>query len=1248
MSLHGLEACCKYRVLGLECHRHIAGHARAWASLVAQLTQIVEHRGGSGMLFLSLTGERSFVVLLTVLSCLKWSACQPLTDVKGYSADQQGLLYLRNAINNFKWYQQTVPCQGWDTQPVGADNICGWDGVGCNAAQQVISVKFPNNASLLEGNIGDALYGASLIPNLKVLYLANQTFTGTLPTNNIAWKTLEEMDLSNNNIEGALPASWGNYFSFPSLTKMNLAFNTDLGGTLPASWGGSAGGSLQLLKRLELNNCNFTGSLPAQWASGLPALQHINISSNMLTGTLPPQWSTLNLTVLNLDRNQLAGSIPAAWGANGTLEALTDLHLYSNALSGSLPTTWNAPGTLPSLATLDVANNNLSGTLPTGLGTPQSVLITQDNRFCGPMPPYNVFTCGELRGSCVKGQGVYPTCPAPPPSTPQSTAINASNPADMAALLGIKKAFINFDTAVRRRDGAWDPALPMCGWQGVTCWPDGAVQKVSLRIPARAPPAMTPLTAPGGDNTSFAHACVPQRLVGNASDVLMAAQNLTRLTKLDFTNQYLSGTVPANVSFPWLEELVMVSNNMIGTLPDEWGRDGAFPALRLMSFDLNWRVTGPMPEVWGSSPGSMRKLEVITVARCNHTGQLTSAWVKNLPILSVVDLSYNQLSGTIPQALQAMQALSSFTLVGNSFNGTLPEQLPASAGVHAWPFLQGLHLDHNLLSGTLPASWGTSNSMASLRNITASYNSLTGSIPAAWGSTNGKKQLPALNSLILQPGNPKLCGPIPPGVTVFEYLGGTNVTQVDFYGNKICPGDATSANASTSAATSSATASIGTGTIAGIAVGAAAVAILAAVAIWLFVAARRRQRLEHDMHSPLHLLPLHKQYSPDGKPLNLMTLDTPPQHDSDSMIPPQHHHAPHSYVPFMKAPSSIGTIPLTSSSSGQPGSQRGAESALQGTSRSSGEDLALFSMAGLKDWELDLDALEVELNEEGNEVELGRGAFGVVVKGTYRLAPVAIKRLKDQSPEQQRAFLKEMSILRACRGSRYIIPFVGASLLPGNTILAMDFMDNGNLWDALPRIGRNGKNIFQWHQRGKRVAYEVALGLHFLHELKVVHLDLKSSNVLIAADGTAKIADVGLSAQLQNASHLSSLQVAGTWAWVAPEVIMAGKVTNKADIFSFGVLLWEIITVERPLRRGNLREIMVPDEAPQEIADLVQRCTGQPEERPSAAEAADIIRPHLLSAAKSGDSSNGPRRNSSSAARSGSGGAEPKRASSGA
>lgn len=54
----------------------------------------------------------------------------------------------------------------------------------------------------------------------------------------------------------------------------------------------------------------------------------------------------------------------------------------------------------------------------------------------------------------------------------------------------------------------------------------------------------------------------------------------------------------------------------------------------------------------------------------------------------------------------------------------------------------------------------------------------------------------------------------------------------------------------------------------------------------------------------------------------------------------------------------------------------------------------------------------------------------------------------------------------------------------GNTILAMDYMENGNLWEALPRLGRSGQPIFQWYHRGKKVAYEIALGLHFLHESK--------------------------------------------------------------------------------------------------------------------------------------------------------------------
>ncbi len=79
--------------------------------------------------------------------------------------------------------------------------------------------------------------------------------------------------------------------------------------------------------------------------------------------------------------------------------------------------------------------------------------------------------------------------------------------------------------------------------------------------------------------------------------------------------------------------------------------------------------------------------------------------------------------------------------------------------------------------------------------------------------------------------------------------------------------------------------------------------------------------------------------------------------------------------------------------------------------------------------------------------------------------------------------------------------------------------------------------------RGKRVAYEVLMGLHYLHGFKVVMLDLKSPNVLLAADGTAKLADVGL-ARLMSVTSLSHKIPTGTWAWAAPEALLGNKVSS--------------------------------------------------------------------------------------------------------
>lgn len=82
-----------------------------------------------------------------------------------------------------------------------------------------------------------------------------------------------------------------------------------------------------------------------------------------------------------------------------------------------------------------------------------------------------------------------------------------------------------------------------------------------------------------------------------------------------------------------------------GTLPNSWADNGAFPALRALYLNRNWRLSGPLPADWGSKTSSLNKLEVLALQGCNLTGTLPVSWSSNMPLLSVLDLNYNYLSG---------------------------------------------------------------------------------------------------------------------------------------------------------------------------------------------------------------------------------------------------------------------------------------------------------------------------------------------------------------------------------------------------------------------------------------------------------------------------------------------------------------------------------------------------------------------------------------------------------------------------
>ncbi|PSC73227.1 serine threonine-kinase [Micractinium conductrix] len=247
--------------------------------------------------------------------------------------------------------------------------------------------------------------------------------------------------------------------------------------------------------------------------------------------------------------------------------------------------------------------------------------------------------------------------------------------------------------------------------------------------------------------------------------------------------------------------------------------------------------------------------------------------------------------------------------------------------------------------------------------------------------------------------------------------------------------------------------------------------------------------------------------------------------------------------------------------------------------------------AGLRDWLVDLQEVEFLRWPNGALQELGQGASATVYKVLYRGEEVAAKEVEiGRSAAMQELFVKEAERLHQMRHA-HVVGLYGVVLSGSQGLLLMEYCSGRDLHSALQlKAAGSDQRLFGWYGRGRRVAADIAKGLNFLHSKGCVHMDIKSSNVLLTGSGTAKLADVGL-ARLQQNTHISGMETkaVGTFSWMAPEVIMGSRCTSSVDLFSFGVVLWEIITGEQPLR-GEMRLPHVPDECPREAADLITRC----------------------------------------------------------
>ncbi|XP_052008668.1 mitogen-activated protein kinase kinase kinase 10-like [Xyrauchen texanus] len=259
--------------------------------------------------------------------------------------------------------------------------------------------------------------------------------------------------------------------------------------------------------------------------------------------------------------------------------------------------------------------------------------------------------------------------------------------------------------------------------------------------------------------------------------------------------------------------------------------------------------------------------------------------------------------------------------------------------------------------------------------------------------------------------------------------------------------------------------------------------------------------------------------------------------------------------------------------------------------------------------------LEIDFSELCLEEVIGAGGFGKVYKGVWRGKEVAVKAARQDLDEDISATAENVRqearlfwMLRHCN----IISLRGVCLLEPNLCLVMEYARGGALNRTLAGKKVPPRVLVNW-------AVQIATGMDYLHNqtfVPIIHRDLKSSNILILeplerddlSGKTLKITDFGLAREWHCTTKMSA---AGTYAWMAPEVIKLSLFSKSSDVWSFGVLLWELLTGEVPYREidalavaygvaMNKLTLPIPSTCPEPFAQLLEECwCPNPHGRPS-------------------------------------------------
>ncbi|KAJ3682446.1 hypothetical protein LUZ60_015019 [Juncus effusus] len=909
------------------------------------------------------------------------------------------------------------------------------------------------------------------------------------------------------------------------------------------------------------------------------------------------------------------------------LPNLQTLNLQSNSFSDSLPSFLTS---LTSLKFLDFSDNNFDGKFPIGFGSCIDLIAlnASGNNFVGPLPD-DVSNASALESLDFRGGFFDGSIPVSYRNLQKLKFLGLSGnnltgilPKELFELSSLEQLIIGYNE--------FEGPIPKeIGNLTKLQYLDMAIGNLDGPIPSE-------IGKLSNLNTVYLY---KNSLEG---EIPKEIGNLTSLTMLDLSDNLITGAIPSEIGnlinlqllnlmcnklkgpvppavgdLPRLEILELWNNSLTGFLPANLGKNSPLQWLDVSTNSLSGEIPVGLCEL-----GNLTKLILFSNG---FTGPVPVSLTECLSLVRV-RMHNNRLNGTVPTGFGKLPKLQRLELAGNELSGEIPEDLSLSVS------LSFVDLSHNQLQSTLPSNIL---SIPTLQTFMAADNELTGGVP------DELQACPSLSALDLS--NNKLQGRIPSSLASCERLVSLSLRNNRFTGtipSSIAMMPTLSIlDLSSNFLTGSIPSNFGSSP-----------------------ALEMLNLAYNNLSGPVPSTGLLRTINPDdlaGNP-GLCGGVLPPCTGSTGTLSPstgfKQAHMKHIAAGWAIG-LSIALVSLLTLVLGRKLYRRWRE---RGTCCEEGFD---EEEGGAWPWRLTgfqrvsfTSGDVLACIKEGNVI--GMGGTGVVYKAEMpkHHAVVAVKKLwRSGSPENGGAcaiqggeLAGEVSLLGRLR-HRNVLRILGYLSNESDTMILYEYMPNGSLWEALH--GKlKGKLLVDWGSR-YNVAVGVAAGLTYLHHdcrPPVIHRDVKSSNVLLDSNVEARIADFGLAKLMMHKNETVSM-VAGSYGYIAPEYGYTLKVDQKSDIYSFGVVLMELLTGRRPIEPefgecqdivGWVRERLRANRAIEELLDqtagglcehvreemlLVLRiavlCTAKsPKDRPSMR---DVVT--MLAEAK-------PRRKSSSAA----------------